>query len=188
MRWWRLRRSSTPTTTSLAPLATNRTSGSPFDHSTLAEQPEAFTADGILLDTATADALLCDSAVQHIFRVNGVPIGLGRSRYTCGKDLFALIAARDGGCRFPGCDRPVRFTEAHHIIHWRHGGPTNPENLVLLCSRHHHLVHQQGLDVKLLPAGDVHVTWPNGQHRSSRPRGAPPTLRRPTQPRPRPAG
>ncbi len=145
------------------------------DSSTAADHPEAIDADGMLIDTATAATLMCDSITQQVLRHNGVPIGLGRARYTTGKDLFTLIAARDGGCRFPGCDRSVRHTEAHHIRYWRHGGETNPDNLVLLCSRHHHIVHQHNLQLKLLPDGELHVTWSNGTHRTSQPRGAPPT-------------
>ena len=84
------------------------------------------------------------------------------------------VAARDGGCRFPGCNRPVRFCDAHHIRYWRHGGTTDYGNLVLLCSRHHHLVHQQQLVLTLEPEGELLVEWRTGSHRRSEPRGAPP--------------
>ncbi len=154
-----------------------------LDESTLHERPEAFNTDGMLIDVATIDSLLCDCTISDVLRRDGVPIGLGRTRYTTTPALFAFVAARDGGCRFPGCERPVRFTEAHHIRHWRHGGPTDPDNLVLLCSRHHHIVHQQSLDLKLLPHGELHVTWADGRHRTSSPRGAPPTKRRTNEPR-----
>jgi Domain of unknown function (DUF222)/HNH endonuclease len=148
------------------------------DESTLAERPEAISASGMLIDPAAVDTLLCDSEVRHVLRAHGSPVGLGRARHTCGKDLFAFVASRDGGCRFPGCRRPVRFTEAHHIVYWRHGGPTDPANLVLLCSRHHHIVHQQSLQLRLAANGELHVAWPNGRQRISQPRGAPPSLRR----------
>jgi HNH endonuclease len=48
---------------------------------------------------------------------------------------------RDGRCRFPGCDRPPPWCDGHHIVHWADGGPTALANLVLLCRRHHRLVH-----------------------------------------------
>ncbi|HQY15872.1 MAG TPA: HNH endonuclease signature motif containing protein, partial [Ilumatobacteraceae bacterium] len=108
------------------------------------------------------------------------PAKFGVSTYSVPRSLFRKIAARDGGCRFPGCNRPVRFTDAHHIHHWQHGGPTEYHNLLLLCSRHHHYVHQQRLIVKLEPNGTAHFTWHHGQHRHTKPRGAPPT--RPAQP------
>jgi predicted restriction endonuclease len=52
-----------------------------------------------------------------------------------------VLVARDGGCRFPGCDRTPKWTQAHHVKFWSHGGPTELGNLVLLCSFHHHRVH-----------------------------------------------
>ena len=52
--------------------------------------------------------------------------------------------SQDPGCRFPGCDRPPAWTDGHHIKHWADGGPTLPWNLVLLCSRHHYRVHEEG--------------------------------------------
>jgi len=51
------------------------------------------------------------------------------------------VVHRDGGCRFPGCDRPPGWCDAHHIVHWAHGGPTALDNLVLLCRPHHRLLH-----------------------------------------------
>ncbi len=86
-------------------------------------------------------------------------------------------AARDGGCRMAGCDRKVRHCDAHHIRYWRHGGSTDYDNLALFCSRHHHQIHRQHWQVKLLPNGEVHVTLPDGTERVSQPRGRPPTLR-----------
>ncbi len=47
------------------------------------------------------------------------------------------LAVRDGGCVFPGCDRPLAWCDAHHLRHWLHGGPTDLANLVLLCRAHH---------------------------------------------------
>lgn len=133
--------------------------------------------DQQLLDPSCADSYLCDCVIHAILRdANGAPIGFGRSRYTVPRKLFRQVAARDGGCRFPGCNRRVRHCDAHHIKYWREGGETDYENLVLLCSRHHHVVHQQRLDLKLLPTGQLDVTWRDGRHRTSQPRGAPPKL------------
>ncbi|HQZ35278.1 MAG TPA: HNH endonuclease signature motif containing protein, partial [Ilumatobacteraceae bacterium] len=77
--------------------------------------------------------------------------------------------------RFPGCNRPVRWTDAHHIKYWEHGGPTDYDNLLLLCRRHHTYVHSQLLDLTLLPGATAHFTWTDGRERTSHPRGAPPT-------------
>ncbi|MDO8364861.1 MAG: HNH endonuclease signature motif containing protein, partial [Actinomycetota bacterium] len=95
--------------------------------------------------------------------------------YAVPRRLFRQVAARDGGCRFPGCCRPIKYTNAHHIRWWRRDqGPTDYDNLVLLCTRHHHQVHKLNIQLKLLPGGDLHVTWPDGHERTTQPRGAPP--------------
>src|SRR5262249_44783883 len=75
---------------------------------------------------------------------------LGGKRRTIPVALRRALRARDGGCRFPGCDNR-RFLHAHHLRHWARGGETSLQNLVLLCSRHHRLVHEggYGLDERL---------------------------------------
>ncbi|MCE9621237.1 MAG: HNH endonuclease, partial [Actinomycetia bacterium] len=154
------------------------------DLSTLnADLPQATNDDDQhLVSPACTDTYLCDCFIHVILReADGAPASFGRARYTVPRKLFRQIAARDGGCRFPGCNRHVRYTEAHHIIWWRppHYGTTDYWNLVLLCSRHHHIVHQQRLDLKLLPNGQLDVTWRDGRQRSSQPRGAPPQWKPP---------
>jgi Domain of unknown function (DUF222) len=148
-----------------------------LDASTLHDMPIAIDSNGQVVDPVTTDTMLCHCAMHQIQRNNHAVLAYGRSQYTVSHSLFRSVAARDGGCRFPGCDRPVRFCDAHHIRHWRHGGPTDHDNLLLLCSRHHHHVHKHELDVKLLPDAAVEVTWPDGRQRTSRPRGRPPTAR-----------
>jgi hypothetical protein len=52
------------------------------------------------------------------------------------------LIVRDGGCRFPGCDRPHSWCDAHHVVHWADGGETAVRNLLLLCRPHHRAVHR----------------------------------------------
>ena len=131
--------------------------------------------DQRVVSSACADAKLCDCILHTVLREpNGAPSAFGRATYTVPRKLFRELAARDGGCRFPGCNRKVRHTEAHHIHYWRHGGFTEYMNLVLLCSRHHHDVHEQRLQLKLLLNAELVVTWLDGRERTSLPRGAPP--------------
>jgi len=75
-----------------------------------------------------------DPAVIDVGRALRVPSGAGR----------AALRARDHGCVWPGCERPSSWTNAHHVVHWSHGGATNLDNMVLLCHRHHWSVHEGG--------------------------------------------
>ncbi|HZQ49474.1 MAG TPA: DUF222 domain-containing protein [Candidatus Dormibacteraeota bacterium] len=62
------------------------------------------------------------------------------------------LAIRDKGCRWPGCDIPAPWTDAHHLFHWANGGFTVLANLILLCRRHHRKVHEGGW--QLVGSGD----------------------------------
>src|SRR5947207_1071753 len=87
---------------------------------------------------------------------------------------FRALAVRDGGCRFPGCARPVSWCEAHHVVPWEDGGPTDRANLVLLCWRHHHdFAHHPRWQLKLLPDATVEVTTPDGRMLTICPRPPP---------------
>ena len=72
------------------------------------------------------------------------PLEVGRATRVVSAAQRAALAVRDGGCRFPGCDRPPAWCEAHHLRHWLHGGATDLANLVLLCRAHHRAVHEGG--------------------------------------------
>jgi len=66
-------------------------------------------------------------------------------------------------CRFPGCTCS-RFVDAHHINHWADGGETSMNNLVLLCRRHHRLVHEEGFGVRVRVDGEIYFTDPQGRY------------------------
>jgi len=70
------------------------------------------------------------------------PLEVGRATRVVSPSQRTALAVRDGGCRFPGCARPPAWCEAHHRRHWLHGGPTDLNNLVLLCRAHHRAVHE----------------------------------------------
>jgi Domain of unknown function (DUF222) len=85
----------------------------------------------------------CDAAIIRVVtNATGDPIDVGRATRTIPPALRRALIVRDGGCVFPGCERPHGWCEAHHLRHWSNGGATNLANTGLLCSRHHHLVHQ----------------------------------------------
>ncbi|ORM08584.1 HNH endonuclease signature motif containing protein [Prescottella equi] len=101
------------------------------------------------LSIATARRIACDCHLTPIVMDDGVPINLGRSSRTVSKKQRRALIARDHGCAFPGCGAPPAHCEGHHIKHWADGGPTDLDNLVLLCRYHHTLLHHSHWDVKI---------------------------------------
>jgi 5-methylcytosine-specific restriction endonuclease McrA len=89
-----------------------------------------------------AERLGCDSSVTRVV-MNGAsqPLDVGRRTPVIPPAMRRAVMVRDRGCRFPGCGRPRAWCDAHHVVHWARGGPTAVNNLVLLCRRHHRLVH-----------------------------------------------
>jgi len=92
--------------------------------------------DDMLTDTALTPLLVDGS---------GQPLWLGRSQRLPSPAQWTALIARDHGCRICGADPTT--CEAHHIIHWEHGGPTDITNLILLCTTHHHDIHDRGLQL-----------------------------------------
>jgi hypothetical protein len=89
------------------------------------------------------------------------PLEVGRtSRVVLAAQRVALVV-RDGGCAFPGCQRPPAWCEAHHLRHWLHGGPTDLANLALLCRAHHRAVHEGGWRLHRHPTGRLTATPPH---------------------------
>jgi hypothetical protein len=72
------------------------------------------------------------------------PLEVGRTSRVVSAAQRAALVVRDGGCAVAGCDRPSAWCEAHHLVHWLHGGPTDLENLALVCRAHHRAVHEGG--------------------------------------------
>jgi hypothetical protein len=89
--------------------------------------------------------LACDSAVMRVvLSARSEPLDVGRRRKVVPPSMRRAVIVRDRTCRFPGCDRPHPWCDAHHVVHWADGGPTAASNLVLLCRRHHRLIHRHG--------------------------------------------
>jgi hypothetical protein len=132
--------------------------------------------DGTIVDPATLGRLACDAGIHRVVTDGRSAIlDYGTTTRTVPAPLFNALVIRDRHCRYPSCDRPPDWTEAHHIRWVTHGGPTALHNLVLLCSRHHHLLHTPGWHAKLLPDTTLEVTNPQGQVHTS----DPPALRPP---------
>ena len=98
---------------------------------------------GALITPEAARRIACDAAVTEIVANGGSTLDVGRKTRTIPPAIRTALIQRDGGCTHPGCDRPHRWCEAHHITHWAHGGPTTLDNLRLLCRRHHRQAHEE---------------------------------------------
>lgn len=99
--------------------------------------------EGGVITGEAARRLACDAAVSRVItRGPGEVLDVGRRTRTVPAATRRALVVRDGGCGFPGCDRPPRWCDAHHIRHWAQGGGTDLANLILLCRRHHRMVHE----------------------------------------------
>lgn len=95
------------------------------------------------LSSATVQRLACDCSVMRvILDGKSLVIDVGRSKRLVDGALRKVLAVRDKHCQWPGCDRPASWCDGHHLVHWIDGGDTNLENCVLLCKRHHRMVHE----------------------------------------------
>lgn len=112
----------------------------------------------------TIERALCESTLEPIlFDDSGQALDVGREQRLYNRKQRAALAIRDGGCRFPGCDRPPSWSEAHHTKHWvRDLGATSVATGILLCRHHHLLCHNNhweiertGADFILIPPADI---------------------------------
>lgn len=118
-------------------------------------------ADGPALSDQTLRRIACDAAqVQIVEGPDGTVLDVGRRTRTINRRMRRALRRRDGRCQFPGCDR--NGLHAHHVRHWIDGGPTCLDNLVSLCSRHHHRLHEGGYTVRRDQGGGFEFVHPNG--------------------------
>jgi len=117
---------------------------------------------GPVVHPQTVRRLLCNGRVQTVVEDGGGRVlGLGRMSRDPAPWMIRQVRYRDRECRFPGCGAK-RYTEAHHIVWWRHGGRTDLDNLLLICSFHHRLVHEYGWSVERELDGSVTWRRPDG--------------------------
>lgn len=118
---------------------------------------------GPFLSPAAARRLACDTALTTVLEdSDGNVLNVGRKTRSISAAMRRALTRRDGGCRFPGCTQ-TRFVDAHHIEHWCDGGETRLDNLVLLCRRHHRLVHEQDFELINHGAGNIEFRRPDKQ-------------------------
>jgi uncharacterized protein DUF222/HNH endonuclease len=117
---------------------------------------------GPVIHPETVRRLLCNGRVQSVIEDDtGQPIRLGRISREPPDWMVRQLRYRDRECRFPGCGAR-RFTQAHHIVWWEQGGRTELDNLVLVCSFHHKLVHEYGWSLRRDTDGTVEWFHPDG--------------------------
>ena len=120
-----------------------------------------------VVSVATAQRIACDTGIIPIaFDTDGHIINVGREqRYHTPRQRIGL-AARDGGCRADGCERPPNWCEAHHIDEWlRDTGETSIRRGILLCRHHHTLIHNNDWRITETRPGQFEMQAPNGQRR-----------------------
>jgi uncharacterized protein DUF222 len=117
----------------------------------------------------TVERWACDCSLTRVLLQDSVVIDVGRSERTIRGPRRRALIARDRHCQWPGCERPASRCDAHHLVHWMFGGGSEIENQVLLCHRHHRLVHEgrwqlvRTEDGRLLPiAPTVTFGYPRG--------------------------
>ena len=139
---------------------------------------------GATISGDTARRLACDAELHRVItKGTSVTLDFGTSTRLATDTQYLAMALRDGGCRWPGCDRPPRWCQAHHIDEViRDDGPTDLINLALLCSCHHHYAHAP--DWALIgDATNLHIRRPDHTLIPAPPKGH---ITGPLQPTPQP--
>lgn len=114
------------------------------------------TGEAVSVDVAMA--MMCDAHIQAVVTgADGLPLYLGRTQRLFSRAQRRALAARDKGCRAPGCTAPISWCEAHHVTFWSLGGLTDIDNGIMLCTHHHHEVHRGKLEVLKGPRGWIVV-------------------------------
>ena len=138
---------------------------------------QGYGRDGFdtLVSASQARRLSCDAQIiPAVLGSEGALLDLGRSVRLASPDQIRALRVRDGGCSFPGCGRPASWCESHHLRHWVDGGPTDLDNLTLLCGHHHTVVHAHGWTGRL---ANGKVSW-GKEPTTDRSRPSPPMLNR----------
>ncbi|ALG84241.1 HNH endonuclease signature motif containing protein [Gordonia phthalatica] len=100
------------------------------------------------VSASTVGLVVCEAAMRRVVMdADSAPMDVGREHRLVTAGLRKALEARDRGCAFPGCGRPVSWTDAHHCTPWSEGGDTAIDNCVLLCRMHHTVIHQTGWEV-----------------------------------------
>lgn len=115
------------------------------------------------LPIETVRRITCDSSVLSVLEDRDKnPLNVGRKKRIVSSAIRRALAARDSQCRYPGCTHK-KWLDAHHVTHWIDGGETSIDNLLLLCSKHHRLLHEGGYKIDVNRDGGVKFHTRQGQ-------------------------
>ena len=124
-----------------------------------------FEGQSVPISIATVERHLCEAGVVPVlFDTDGQAVNVGREQRRFTPRQRVGLAARDGGCLFPLCDRPPSWCEAHHITPWIEGGRTDLADGVLLCRHHHLMLHNNGWRVERTGAGGAGAGHPGADY------------------------
>ncbi|MFD9888752.1 DUF222 domain-containing protein [Amycolatopsis sp. NPDC059027] len=106
------------------------------------------------ITAAEARRLACDAKIiPMVLGSHSEPLDVGRAQRLATPAIRRALTRRDGGCAFPGCNVPAYRCTPHHVTYWAHHGETKVDNLVLLCSVHHKLIHHSPWEVRITTDG-----------------------------------
>lgn len=129
----------------------------------LADGSVCETADGTPLHPETLRRMACDARIiPAVLDGEGRPIDMGRARYEPTSAQRRALATMYRSCAHPECEVPFRRCRIHHVIFWDDLGPTDLDNLLPLCERHHHMVHEGGWRLTMTPDRVITLTSPSG--------------------------
>lgn len=142
------------------------------------------TMEGEVLTPGTVRRLACDALIiPLVLGSRGEVLDQGEAQRLFTRPQIRHLWARDGGCTFPGCSKPAAWTDAHHLVHWLDGGPTDIDNGALLCRAHHTVVHSNRYAGRVVEgARGPRVEWDLSVGSYDRARGEAPD---PAEPHPR---
>jgi hypothetical protein len=108
----------------------------------------------------TIRELVCDAGFRRLLLgPDGEPLAEGRLERLYTQAQRRALAVRDGGCVWPQCTAPPSWCDAHHVVEWANGGLTDVDNGALLCSAHHHMLHNSDFTMKMID-GRPHLLAP----------------------------
>jgi len=122
--------------------------------------PGAEAEFSLPISSRTAHRWACSSSLSRVLLQDSIVIDVGRAERTIKGAKRRALNTRDQHCRWPGCERPASWCDGHHIRFWTHGGGDDLENLVLLCHRHHRMVHEGQWQLVRTDEGKIVVVAP----------------------------